>query len=155
MPGCIDQSNVGRVDALKAAEDVPNNVADGSATISLEGKVYIPTGSDGAPIPLLQRAVPGVGDVPLPLAEADGAPHTVLGGKVASDGETVYRQTATFPGGTWPPLDGTDVPWGRVDWTDHSYLPGPAHPDPHIHEFYFDPVQKQWQIGPAKPFWGH
>ena len=65
------------------------------------------------------------------------------------------RQTATFPGGTWPPLDGTDVPWGRVDWTDHGYLPGPPHPDPHIHEFYYDPVQKQWQIGPAKPFFGH
>lgn len=31
---------------------------------------------------------------------------------VAIDGVTVYRQTATFPGGTWPILDGTNVPWG-------------------------------------------
>ena len=116
---------------------------------------YIPRSSDGTPILLPQRAIPGVGDVPTPLPEADGAPHTVLGGKLASDGDTVYRQTATFPGGTWPSLDGGEVPWGRVDWTGHEYLPGPSHPDPHIHEFYYDPQQKQWQIGPAKPFFGH
>lgn len=117
--------------------------------------VYIPRGPDGAPIPLAQRSVPGVGDVPLPLPEAGGAPHTVLGGKLASDGQTTYRQTATFPGGTWPSLDGSDVPWGRVDWTDHGYLPGPAHPSPHIHEFRYNPAQRQWQSGPAKLFGGH
>ncbi|WP_232463580.1 beta strand repeat-containing protein [Burkholderia ubonensis] len=116
---------------------------------------YIPQAIDGTPIALPQGMVPGVGDVPTPLPEANGAPHTVLGGKVASDGVTVYRQTATFPGGTWPLLDGMEVPWGRVDWTGHEYLPGPLHPDPHIHEFRYDPVQKQWQIGPATPFYGH
>ncbi|WP_232441812.1 filamentous hemagglutinin N-terminal domain-containing protein [Burkholderia ubonensis] len=116
---------------------------------------YIPQAIDGTPIALPQGMVPGVGDVPTPLPEANGAPHTVLGGKVASDGVTVYRQTATFPGGTWPLLDGMEVPWGRVDWTGHEYLPGPPHPDPHIHEFRYDPVQKQWQIGPATPFYGH
>jgi len=123
--------------------------------VAAPGGLYIPRAANGAPIPLAQRAVPGVGDVPLPLPEANGAPHSVLGGKLASDGLTLYRQTATFPGGTWPPLGEVDVPWGRVDWTDHGYLPGPPHPSPHIHEFNFDPVQKQWKIGPAKPFWGH
>jgi hypothetical protein len=63
------------------------------------GSVYIPRGSDGVPIPLPQRAIPGVGDVALPLVEAEGAPHTVLGGKLARDGETVYRLAATFPRG--------------------------------------------------------
>lgn len=140
-------------DAVGGARGIGNVGVAGET--SAAGGAYIPRGPDGAPIPLPQRAVPGVGDVPLPLPEAEGAPHTVLGGKLASDGETVYRQSATFPGGTWPPLDGTDVPWGRVDWSDHGYLPGPPHPDPHIHEFSYDPVQKQWQIGPAKSFWEH
>ena len=88
--------------------------------------------------------------MPLPLSKANGAPHSVLGGKLASDGVMVYRQTATFPGGTWPPLGEVDVAWGRVDWSDHGYLLGPPHPSPHIHEFNCDPVQKQWKIGPAK-----
>ena len=60
---------------------------------------YIPRSSNGTLILLPQRAIPGVGDVPTPLPEADGAPHTILGGKLAIDGDTVYRQTATFPGG--------------------------------------------------------
>ncbi|MCK4150449.1 DUF6862 domain-containing protein, partial [Ralstonia pseudosolanacearum] len=132
-----------------------STVADSSTAVSSRNGVYIPQDANGTPVPLPQRTVAGIGDVPLPLPTADGAPHTVLGGKVASDGETVYRQSATFPGGTWPSLGGVDVPWGRVDWSDHGYLPGPPHPDPHIHEFYYDPVQKQWQISPAKPFFGH
>ena len=138
--------------AARATYRIGNTAASEAAA---PGGMYIPRGPDGAPLPLAQRAVPGVGDVPLPLPEANGAPHSVLGGKLASDGTTVYRQTATFPGGTWPPLGEVDVPWGRVDWTDHGYLPGPPHPSPHIHEFSFDPVQKQWKIGPAKPFWRH
>lgn len=129
--------------------------ADAPVAVSKGGGVYIPSGPDGVPIPLQQRQVSGVGDVPLPLREAEGLPHTVLGGKLARDGETVYRQTATFPGGTWPPLDGQDVPWGRVDWTGHEYLPGPPHPSPHIHEFYYDPVNKHWKSTSAKPFWRH
>ncbi|MGA3944363.1 DUF637 domain-containing protein, partial [Ralstonia nicotianae] len=132
-----------------------STAADSSTAVSSRNGVYIPQDANGTPVPLPQRTVAGIGDVPLPLPTADGAPHTVLGGKVASDGETVYRQSATFPGGTWPSLGGVDVPWGRVDWSDHGYLPGPPHPDPHIHEFYYDPVQKQWQISPAKPFFGH
>jgi hypothetical protein len=40
------------------------------------------------------------------------------------------------------------LPGVTDNWTGHDYLPGPAHPDPHIHEFYYDPIQKQWQIDP-------
>jgi hypothetical protein len=112
-------------------------------------KVYIPA------TPLPMKTVPGVGDVPLPLTEANGLPHSVLGGKVASDGVTVYRQSATFEVGTWPKPNGLDIPWGRVDWTDHPYLPGPAHPNPHIHEFYYDFKQGQWRTTAAKPYYGN
>ncbi|MBY0574289.1 MAG: hypothetical protein K2P84_11465, partial [Undibacterium sp.] len=110
-------------------------------------KVYIPT------TPLPMKTVAGVGDVPLLLTEANGLPHSVLGGKVASDGVTVYRQSATFEVGTWPKPNGLDIPWGRVDWTDHPYLPGPAHPNPHIHEFYYDFKQGQWRTTSAKPYY--
>ena len=116
--------------------------------------VYIPRDENGNVIPLDMRQVPGVGDVPLPLPLAEG-PHTVLGGKVGADGITEYRQSATFPGGTWPPADGNEVPWGRVDWTSHPYLPGDPHPDPHIHVFYFDSEQGQWRSSGATPFYGH
>jgi len=101
--------------------------------------------------PLATRSVPGFGDLPLPHPDAAG-PHTVLGARVGTDGTTVYRQTATFPESTWPKLDGMDVPFGRVDWTSHSYLPGPLHPEPHIHEFNYDFLNKQWKSGGAKPF---
>ncbi|MBN3817276.1 adhesin, partial [Paraburkholderia sp. Se-20369] len=154
-PGGVSRASAGRGgDYATSTEGAANT--GGNSSVDRSGQSgYIPRINDGTPIALPQRMVPGVGDVPSPLPEANGAPHTVLGGKVASDGVTVYRQTATFPGGAWPILDGTNVPWGRVDWTAHEYLPGPPHPDPHIHEFRYDPVQKQWQIGPAAPFYGH
>ena len=117
--------------------------------LASESSVYVPN------TPLAMRKFPGVGDVPLRLPEAEGLPHSVLGSKLASDGKTVYRQSATFDGGTWPNPSGIDVPWGRVDWTSHPYLPGPAHPDPHIHEFVYDFKQGQWRSMPAKPFFGH
>ncbi|QOK90261.1 hypothetical protein HF908_01280 [Ralstonia pseudosolanacearum] len=156
-----------------AADVLPSRTAEEAATVAKNGGsststspstnaveksggTYIPRSADGTPVPLPQRAVSGVGNVPLPLPEAEGAPHTVLGGKLARDGETTYRQTATFPTtGAWPQLDGAPVPWGRVDWTDHGYLPGVPHPNPHIHEFYYDTVQKQWQSSPAKSFFEH
>ncbi|WP_244115107.1 filamentous hemagglutinin N-terminal domain-containing protein [Burkholderia contaminans] len=154
-PGDVSRASAGRGSDYTASTEGGTNTGGNSSGDRSGQSGYIPRINDGTPIALPQRMVPGVGDVPSPLAEANGAPHTVLGGKVASDGTTVYRQSATFPGGAWPILDGTNVPWGRVDWTAHEYLPGPPHPDPHIHEFRYDPVQKQWQIGPATPFYGH
>ncbi|WGS45458.1 filamentous hemagglutinin N-terminal domain-containing protein [Burkholderia sp. JSH-S8] len=158
-PGGASRASAGRGSELSPDYTTSTEGAastGGSSSVN-RGKQsgYIPRAIDGTPIALPQEMVPGVGDVPTPLSAANGAPHTVLGGKVASDGVTVYRQTATFPGGTWPLLNGMDVPWGRVDWTGHEYLPGLPHPDPHIHEFRYDPVQKQWQISPATPFYGH
>lgn len=40
-----------------------------------------------------------------------------MGGKVSSETGEVYRQSATFPGGTWPNANGYDVPW-----FNHIYL---------------------------------
>jgi RHS repeat-associated protein len=52
---------------------------------------------------LPQQNVGGV-DIPTPLPEAMG-PHTTLGTRVGSDG-IPYRQSATFPGGTFPRANG-------------------------------------------------
>jgi filamentous hemagglutinin len=95
----------------------------------------------GAPISLEQTTIKGV-NIPLPLEIAEG-PHTVFfGGELATDG-------------TWPKPFGVEVPWGRVDWAAHEYLPGPHHPNPHIHEFVYDQLQKKWASESAKPFYGH
>jgi hypothetical protein len=125
--------------------------------------VYIPMqqSPDGtqAPVRLPQQRINGE-DIPTPDPAANGAPHTTLGGRVGSDGRT-YRQSATFPGGSWPSADGKDVPWGRVDWTDHGRPQD--HPDPHMHEFNWqqDPNQRKddpapprgdWRSGPQRPF---
>ena len=55
--------------------------------------------ADGNPIPLNKQRINGQ-DIPLPNPEAQGRPHTVLGGKVSSETGEVYRQSATFSGGS-------------------------------------------------------
>jgi hypothetical protein len=114
---------------------------------------YYPTDANGDPVPLPQQQAPlaggGTTDVPTPDPAAGGAPHTTLGGRIGSDG-VPYGQSATFPGETWPKANGQDVPWSRVDWTDHG-RPW-DHPDPHQHIFYWDIVLKQWMPGPQVPF---
>jgi len=92
--------------------------------------------------PLPQQNVKGQ-DVPSPDPLAMGRPHTTLGGRTGSDGIR-YRQSATFPGETWPKANGNDVPWGRVDWSDHGRPYD--HPNPHMHEFKYDPEQKMWRM---------
>ncbi len=95
------------------------NVAKGGSE-----SVYIPRDSEGNPIPLMKQRINGQ-DIPLPDPVAEGRPHTVLGGKVSSETGEVYRQSATFPGGTWPSANGYDVPWSEVHWgimADHLLL---------------------------------
>jgi len=81
--------------------------------------VYIPRDADGNPISLRKQTINGQ-DIPLPDPAAEGRPHTVLGGKISSETGEVYRQSATFPDGTWPTANGHDVPWSEVHWTDHG-----------------------------------
>ena len=103
--------------------------------------VYIPSDSDGNPIPLNKQKVNGQ-DIPLPDPAAEGRPHTVLGGKVSSETGEIYRQSATFPGGTWPTVNGHDVPWSEVHWTDHG-TPY-HHTNPHHHIFEYNPDKGGW-----------
>ena len=65
---------------------------------------------DGNPIPLRKQKVNGQ-DIPLPDPMAQGRPHTVIGSQISSKTGEIYTQTATFPGGTWPTVNGKDVPW--------------------------------------------
>ena len=111
---------------------------------------YLPTDPvTGQPIPLRQQTVKGV-DIPLPDPQAGGNGHTTLGTRVGSDG-VPYRQSATFPAGpSWPQANGQDVPWSRVDWTDHGWPWD--HPSPHQHVFTYDRIQKTWVSGPQVPF---
>jgi hypothetical protein len=97
---------------------------------------YIPRNELGKPAPLPQQRTPHGQDVPVPHPDAGGAPHTTLGGRLGGDG-LIYRQSATFPGETWPKACGYDVPWSRIDWTNHG-MPW-NHPLPHQHRFVYDP----------------
>lgn len=97
--------------------------------------------------PLAQQKVAGW-DIPLPDPLAGNFPHTTLGGKIGSDG-ILYRQSATFTGGSWPLANGKIVPWSRVDWTTHGRPL--VHPNPHQHIFNFN-NGKNWQYGKAVPF---
>jgi len=103
--------------------------------------VYIPRDEEGNPIPLDKQTVNGQ-DIPLPDPSAEGRPHTVLGGKVSSKTGEDYRQSATFPGGTWPTVNGHDVPWSEVHWTDHG-TPH-HHTNPHQHIFEYNPDKGGW-----------
>ncbi len=48
----------------------------------------------------------------------------------------------TFPGGTWLPANGYDVPWSEVHWTDHG---SPHHhTNPHQHVFQYNPDRGGW-----------
>ena len=109
--------------------------------------VYIPRDSEGNPIPLKKQRINGQ-DIPLPDPAAEGRPHTVLGGKVSSETGEVYRQSATFPGGTWPSANGYDVPWSEVHWTDHGT--SQFHTNPHEHIFEYNPDKGGWiRKGPS------
>jgi len=113
--------------------------------IQIEGKnesgLYIPRDANGNPIPLNKQSVNGQ-DIPLPDPAAEGRMHTVLGGKVSSATGEVYRQSATFPKGTWPTVNGKGVPWSEVHWTDHG---SPHHhTNPHQHIFEYNPDKGGW-----------
>ena len=117
------------------------NVKGGSSS-----KGYIPMGADGKLIPLRKQHVNGQ-DIPLPDPNASG-PHTVLGGKISSTTGEVYRQSATFPGGTWPTANGQNVPWSEIHWTDHG-TPH-HHTNPHQHIFEYNPYKGGWiRTGPT------
>ena len=103
--------------------------------------VYIPRDAEGNPILLNKQTVNGQ-DIPLPDPAAEGRPHTVLGGKVSSKTGEAYRQSATFPSGTWPTVNGQDVPWSEVHWTDHG-TPH-HHTNPHQHIFEYNPDKGGW-----------
>lgn len=111
---------------------------------------YMPYDQAGNPIPLPQQRVNGQ-DIPLPLPEAGGLPHTSLGTRVGSDG-VPYRQSATFPGPSWPQANGHDVPLSRVDWTNHG-RPW-DHTNPHQHPFRYDRGHGRggWRGGGQTPF---
>ena len=102
---------------------------------------YIPMDADGNPIPLNKQRINGQ-DIPLPDPEAQGRPHTVLGGKVSSETGEVYRQTATFRGGSWPTANGYEVPLSEVHWTNHGRAD--EHTNPHQHVFNYDFDNKYW-----------
>lgn len=103
--------------------------------------------ANGNPIPLDKQTVNGQ-DIPLPDPTAEGRPHTVLGGKVSSKTGEVYRQSATFRGGTWPTVNGHDVPWSEVHWTDHG-TPH-HHKNPHQHIFEYNRDKGGWiRTGPT------
>ena len=112
----------------------------GAEVVGGSGGGYIPKS------PLPSQNVGGV-DIPLPDPAAGGAPHTTLGGRMGSDG-TYYRQSATFPGQSWPQANGNDVPWSRVDWHDHGRT---DHPNPHQHPFKWN-RGGGWEEGGPEPF---
>jgi RHS repeat-associated protein len=127
------------------------NVTVQKGCVIIEGgsqaDVYIPRDADGNPIPLAKQRVNGQ-DIPLPDPNAQG-PHTVLGGKISSETGEVYRQSATFPEGSWPTANGQNVPWSEVHWSDHG--DPKHHTNPHQHIFEYNPDKGGWiRKGPSK-----
>ena len=106
-------------------------------------KLYIPRDNNGNPIPLQKQKVNSQ-DIPLPDPAANGRAHTVLGGKVSSGSGETYRQSATFPGNTWPKANGKDVPISEVHWGDHGRS---DHSNPHHHYFNYIFDRKYWERG--------
>ena len=107
--------------------------------------VYIPKDANGNPISLNKQKVNGQ-DIPLPDPNAQG-PHTVLGGRTSSKTGEAYRQSATFPGETWPKANGQNVPWSEMHWTNHGRG---DHGNPHQHIFIFN--GKNWPSGEQTMF---
>ena len=133
----------------QSVAEARNNMNFTPQTVNMGGSesVYIPRDSEGNPIPLKKQRINGQ-DIPLPDPAAEGRPHTVLGGKVSSETGEVYRQSATFPGGTWPSANGYDVPWSEVHWTDHGT--SQFHTNPHEHIFEYNPDKGGWiRKGPS------
>ena len=122
-----------------------NTAGDGKGTSEnpATNSQYIPMDDNGNPISL-NRTPKNLGgiDMPLPDPNANGAPHSVLGGKISSKTGELYLQEAQFPGGeTYPPYQGsTDIPFREIHWTDHG-RPW-DHTNPHQHVYTFE--NGQW-----------
>lgn len=113
----------------------------GAGDESGTNSVYIPKDADGKPIPLNKQRINGQ-DIPLPDPATQGRPHTVLGGKISSETGEVYRQSATFNGGSWPTANGYEVPLSEVHWTNHGRAD--EHTNPHQHVFIYDFDNRYW-----------
>ena len=94
-----------------------------------------------ANITCMDRQMVNGRDIPLPDPEAQGRPHTVLGGATSSKTGVDYRQSATFGGGTWPSANGYDVPLYETHWYNHGRG---DHAIPHKHIFYYDSSDGGW-----------
>lgn len=110
----------------------------------------MPKDASGNPISLQKQRVNGQ-DIPLPDPAAQGRPHTVLGEITSSKTGEVYRQSATFPEGTWPKANGQDVPLSEVHWTNHGRG---DHLNPHQHIFEYNPDKGGWIRGEPSYFGG-
>jgi hypothetical protein len=131
--------DVDEIAVLNKLDDVSvNRVDDLLSEGGSQADVYIPRDANGNPISLNKQKVNGQ-DIPLPDPNAQG-PHTVLGGKISSKTGEVYRQSATFPEGSWPTANGQNVPWSEVHWTDHGTPK--YHVNPHQHIFTYE-----WENG--------
>ena len=126
-----------------------SNGAGSDSKSGSSSNVYIPMDADGNPIPLRKQNINGQ-DIPLPDPNASG-PHTVLGGTVSSKTGEIYRQSATFPDGTWPTANGQNVPWSEVHWTDHG-TPH-HHTNPHQHIFEYNPDKGGWYRNEPTPYY--
>ncbi|MBQ5445889.1 MAG: hypothetical protein IIT48_04385, partial [Lachnospiraceae bacterium] len=120
-------SKAGKITKGASKVDKPAKIASEGDNISktprMEKSVYIPKDENGKQISLKKQRLMGQ-DIPLPDKRANGRPHTVLGGKVSSKTGEVYRQSATFNGGSWPTAN--------------------AHSNPHQHVFMYDFDNRYW-----------
>lgn len=122
---------------------------------------YIPKDAQGRPIPLsrqwqeIGQAGKDATGIPRPDPRAEGAPHTVLGGRISAGSGQPYRQSATFTErGNDLTLRGFDesgallknaepVPPSRLDWGTHGRPLD--HANPHVHGY------SNYQIRSAAP----
>ncbi len=144
-----DNNHTPETTYLKGLDNGDKKVYNGEGGSSSNSR-YIPMDADGNPIPLNKQRVNGQ-DIPLPDPDAQGRPHTVLGSKISSKTGEIYLQSATFPSGTWPSVNGYDVPWSEVHWTDHDTPQ--HHTNPHQHIFIYNPDKGGWIRTEPTPYY--
>ena len=136
--------------SLKFIKGSRKMIAEASKGGTTSNSRYIPMDADGNPIPLNKQRVNGQ-DIPLPDPDAQGRPHTVLGSKISSKTGEIYLQSATFPDGTYPSVNGYDVPWSEVHWTNHGTPQ--HHANPHQHIFIYNPDKGGWIRTEPTPYY--
>ena len=137
----LEKLDASEIDIAKLGKEVPTDDLELYMRYQKEGSIEHFT--DGEKKTISRIETMGItGNECEEILRARGRPHTVLGGKISSETGEVYRQSATFNGGSWPTANGYEEPLSEVHWTNHGRAD--AHTNPHQHVFNYDFDNRYW-----------